>query len=36
MICGADNWPEIESYGKAKYDWLKEFLQLPNGIPIPA
>ena len=33
IICGADNWPEIESYGKAKYDWFKEFLQLPNGIP---
>ena len=29
IICGADNWPEIESYGKAKYDWFKEFLQLP-------
>ena len=33
IIFGADNWPEIESYGKAKYDWLKEFLQFPNGIP---
>ena len=33
IICGADSWPEIESYGKAKYDWFKEFLQLPNGIP---
>jgi hypothetical protein len=33
IICGADNWPEIESYGEAKYDWFKEFLELPNGIP---
>lgn len=32
-ICGADGWPEIESYGKAKYEWLKEFLELPKGIP---
>jgi hypothetical protein len=22
IICGADNWPEIESYGNAKYDWF--------------
>jgi len=33
IICGADNWPEIESYGKSKIEWLKEFLELPNGIP---
>jgi DDE_Tnp_1-associated/Transposase DDE domain len=26
-------WTEIESYGQAKYDWLKESLALPNGIP---
>ena len=33
VICGADTWVEMEAYGKAKYDWLKEFLALPNGIP---
>jgi predicted transposase YbfD/YdcC len=33
VICGADTWVEREAYGKAKYDWLKEFLALPNGIP---
>jgi predicted transposase YbfD/YdcC len=33
VICGADSWTEIESYGQAKYDWLKESLALPNGIP---
>jgi len=33
VICGADNWVEIEAYGKAKYEWLKQFLALPNGIP---
>jgi predicted transposase YbfD/YdcC len=33
IISGAGNWPEIEAYGKAKYDWFKEFLELPNGIP---
>ena len=23
----------IESYGRAKYEWLKKLLELPNGIP---
>lgn len=32
-ICGADTWVEIEAYGKAKEEWLKNFLALPNGIP---
>jgi len=33
VICGADNWVEVERYGHAKYDWLKTFLALPHGIP---
>jgi predicted transposase YbfD/YdcC len=33
VVCGADTWIEIEAYGKAKYDWLKDFLELRNGIP---
>lgn len=33
VICGADTWVDIESYGRAKYEWLKKFLELPNGIP---
>ena len=33
VICGADGWVGIETYGKAKYQWLKRFLALPNGIP---
>ena len=32
-ICGADGWTEISAFGQAKYDWLKTFLELPNGIP---
>ena len=32
-IGGADDWVAVENYGKAKYDWLKTFLKLPNGIP---
>ena len=32
-ICSADDWVAVEAYGKAKYDWLKTFLELPNGLP---
>lgn len=32
-ICGADNWVDIEAYGKAKTEWLSSWLELPNGIP---
>lgn len=24
---------DIEIYGESKYEWLKQFLELPNGIP---
>ncbi|MBD9359444.1 ISAs1 family transposase [Methylomonas fluvii] len=33
VICGADNWVEIEEYGCAKEDWFTEQLGLTNGIP---
>lgn len=33
VISGADGWTDVEEYGKAKFDWLKTFLELPNGIP---
>ena len=33
ILCGADEWVAIETYGKAKEEWLKTFLELPNGIP---
>lgn len=33
MICGADTWVDIEIYGQSKYEWLKQFLELTNGIP---
>ena len=33
VLCGADGWVGIETYGKAKQTWLKTFLELPNGIP---
>src|SRR5215510_14808583 len=33
VICGADGPSDIEQYGHEKYEWLKTFLSLPNGIP---
>ena len=33
VICGAETWNEIEDYGKAKKEWLCQYLKLPNGIP---
>jgi predicted transposase YbfD/YdcC len=32
-ICGADNWVEISQFAVAKESWLREFLELPHGIP---
>ncbi len=32
-ICGADGWVEVEAWGHAKEAWLRQFLELPNGIP---
>lgn len=33
VICGAEDWYEIEDYGEANESWLKSVLELPNGIP---
>lgn len=33
IICGADSFVAIELYGECQEDFLKTFLDLPNGIP---
>ena len=33
VICGADGWVAVETFGKAKEAWLRTFLELPHGIP---
>jgi predicted transposase YbfD/YdcC len=33
VICAADTWKDMETYAKAKEDFLRSFLDLPNGIP---
>src|SRR5262245_48164583 len=33
VIAGAQDWQEIETFGRRRCRWLKRFLDLPNGIP---
>jgi predicted transposase YbfD/YdcC len=33
VIAGADSWDDIERYGLSKEIWLRQFLELPSGIP---
>ena len=33
VIANANDWNEIETWAICKKDWLKTFLELPNGIP---
>ena len=33
VICGADDWVAIETWGKTKVEWLKSFMELEKGIP---
>lgn len=33
VICGADDWVAVATFGELKEPWLRTFLALPNGIP---
>jgi predicted transposase YbfD/YdcC len=33
VICGADDWVSVVSYGRSKASWLAGFLDMSNGIP---
>ena len=33
VICGYESWESIEDFGKSKHQFLKNYLELPNGIP---
>jgi len=33
VLCGAENWSQVEEYGKDKVDWLKQYMELAGGIP---
>lgn len=33
IICGVDNWVEMERFATAKQEWFKTFLRLTHGVP---
>ena len=33
VLCGANDWEEIEEFSEAREGWFSKFLPLPNGIP---
>lgn len=33
VICGANNWVEVELFGRRRQAWLGQFLELPHGVP---
>lgn len=33
ILCGANDWVAVETFGKAKQEWFQQFLELPHGIP---
>jgi predicted transposase YbfD/YdcC len=33
VICGAETWDDVESFGESKEAWFRTFLDLPHGIP---
>lgn len=33
VICGAEGFTDMQEFGIAKETWLRQFLELPNGIP---
>ena len=33
VLSGAQGWEDIEEFGHAKLEWLRRFIELPNGIP---
>jgi predicted transposase YbfD/YdcC len=33
VLCGANDWVAVETFGRTKAEWLRTFLSLPGGIP---
>lgn len=33
VLCGMDDWESIEEWGKEREDWLRQFVEVKNGIP---
>lgn len=33
VLCGAESYPAMEDFGREREEWLRQFLELPEGIP---
>lgn len=33
VICGAEGWQDVENFGKAKINYLRQYLDYTNGVP---
>ena len=33
VICKGEDYADMEEFGNEREEWLREFLELPNGIP---
>lgn len=33
VLCGSDDYVELEEFGRSKEEFFRQFLELPNGIP---
>ena len=33
IVCGGEDFTDMENFGKEREEWLRGFLELPNGIP---
>jgi predicted transposase YbfD/YdcC len=33
VLCGADEFTEMEEFGQSRENWLRKYLELPHGIP---
>jgi hypothetical protein len=33
VLCGADSWVDVATFGRCTVEWLRTFLPLPHGIP---
>ena len=35
VLSGSEGWEDIEEFGQSKEAWVRQFLELENGIPSP-
>lgn len=33
VMCGCEDWEEIAEFGRVRYEYLRRYLELPNGVP---